>query len=161
MIHRRDCTWTSLIGKKNETRRGYKILHNHFNDEVRHLGHPCFKSLCERCPLELSFRNIWFTFILRNLKTRRFRDPFYDPFCRAFKSYRSFVLFQPNVWLWIVEQERSTSFVQLYTSTMNLQYHSLYVPVKTEGIIVVQECEGGEASGSYAILILDKNIFTN
>ena len=44
---------------------------------------------------------------------------------------------------------------------MNLQCHSLYVPVKTEGIIVVQEREGGEASGSYAILILDKNIFTN
>ena len=83
--------------------------------------------------------------------------PFYEPFFKAFKSYRSPALFEPNVWLWIVEQEMSTSVVQLYTSMMDLQYdlyQSTYIPAKTEGITVVQEARGVKEVGAVQLYFL-------
>jgi len=71
--------------------------------------------------------------------------PFYEPLLGAFKAFRSPALHEPNVWLWITEQEKSAVVVQLYNSEMKLQYdlyHSTYVPAKTEGITVVQEARG-------------------
>ena len=83
--------------------------------------------------------------------------PFYEPFFKTFKSYRSPALFEPNVWLWIVEQEMSTSVVQLYTSMMDLQYdlyQSTYIPAKTEGITVVQEARGVKEVGAVQLYFL-------
>jgi hypothetical protein len=51
--------------------------------------------------------------------------PFYDSFLKAFKSFRSPALLEPNVWLWIVDQERSAAVVDLYNSTMDLEYNIL------------------------------------
>ena len=85
--------------------------------------------------------------------------PFYDPFFKAFKSYRSPALFEPHVWLWIVEQERSTSIVHLYTSTMDLEYdlyHSTYIPAKTEGITVIQEARGVKQVGAVQLYFLTR-----
>jgi hypothetical protein len=105
------------------------------------------------CPFAIfdfrSFPGAW--------KQNTSETPFYDSFFRAFKSYRSPALFEPNVWLWIVEQEMSTSVVQLYTSTMNLQYdlyHSTYIPAKTEGITVVQEARGVKQVGAIQLYFL-------
>ena len=71
--------------------------------------------------------------------------PFYDPFFGAFKAYCSSALFKPNVWLWIVEQEKSALVVALYHEKMSTEYnlyHSTYVPAKTEGMAVLQEAAG-------------------
>lgn len=39
------------------------------------------------------------------------RATFYDPFLETFKKFRSPAVFEPNVWLWIAKQERSSSIV--------------------------------------------------
>jgi hypothetical protein len=66
----------------------------------------------------------------------------FNEYCvKTFKSFRSPALLEPNVWLWIVDQERSTSVVDLYNSTMDVEYdifYSTYVPVKTEGRLPVK-----------------------
>ena len=83
--------------------------------------------------------------------------PFYEPFFKAFKTYRSHALFEPNVWLWIVEKERSVSIVQLFNSTTNLQYdlyHNTYIPVNTEMITVVQETRGVKQVGAVQLYLL-------
>ena len=46
--------------------------------------------------------------------------PFYEHFFQAFKTYRSPALLEPNVWFWIVKQEKSAAVIQLYNPTMNL-----------------------------------------
>ena len=93
----------------------------------------------------------------RAWKKKAARTFFYEYFFKAFKTYRSPALFEPNVWLWIVEQERSVSVVQLFNSTMNLQYdlyYSTYIPVKTEGITVVQEARGVKQVGAVQLYFL-------
>ena len=70
---------------------------------------------------------------------------FYEPFFGSFKVYRSLALFEPNVWLWIVEQEKSSAVVALYHEKMSTEYnlyHNTYIPAKTEGIAVLQEAAG-------------------
>lgn len=71
--------------------------------------------------------------------------PFYEPFFSSFKAYRSPALYEPNVWLWIVEQSKCSAVVALYHEKMSTEYnlyHSTYVPAKTEGIVVLQEAAG-------------------
>ena len=85
--------------------------------------------------------------------------PFYDSFLKAFKSFRSPALLEPNVWLWIVDQERSAAVVDLYNSTMDLEYnifHSTYVPAKTEGIAVIEEARGVKQVGAICLYFLTR-----
>ena len=84
-------------------------------------------------------------------------DAFYDPFLKAFKSYRSPAMFEPNVWLWIVEQDRASTVMDLYKSTMNLEYdlfQSTYIPAKTEGVTVIQEARGAKQVGAVTLYFL-------
>ena len=85
--------------------------------------------------------------------------PFYDSFLKAFKSFRSPALVEPHVWLWIVDQERSTSVVDLYNSTMDVEYdifHSTYVPAKTEGLAVIEEARGVKQVGAITLYFLTR-----
>ena len=87
-------------------------------------------------------------------------DAFYDPFFKAFKIFRSPALFEPNVWLRISEQElqdRVTTVMQFYKSTMNMEYdlvHSMYIPAKTEGVTVIQEARGAKQVGAMPFYVL-------
>jgi hypothetical protein len=85
----------------------------------------------------------------------------FNEYCvKTFKSFRSPALLEPNVWLWIVDQERSTSVVDLYNSTMDVEYdifYSTYVPVKTEGIAVIEESRGVKQVGVITLYFLTRN----
>ncbi len=73
-------------------------------------------------------------------------QPFYEPFFAAFRAFRSPALFEPNVWLWIVDQEKSAAVVTLFHEKMSTGYelyHSTYVPAKTEGMYIMQEAVAG------------------
>ena len=83
--------------------------------------------------------------------------PFYEPFFGAFKAYRSPALFEPNVWLWIVEQEKSASIVALYHEKMStdyILYHSTYIPATTEGLYIIQEAQGFAKPGAVSLYFL-------
>jgi len=72
--------------------------------------------------------------------------PFYEPFFGAFKAYRSPALFEPNVWLWVADQERSAAVVSLFHEKMSTEYelfHSTYVPADYEGMTVMQKARLG------------------
>ena len=125
--------------------------------ETWHMRYPRFESLCERWPPMVSVRNIWFPCIHRILEKKGCRPSFLRAFFKAFKTYQSHALLEPNVWFWIIEQEKSVAVVQLYNSTMNLQYalyQSTYIPAKTEGIIVVQESRGSKQVGVVQLYFL-------
>ena len=80
-----------------------------------------------------------------------------EPFFKAFRSFRSPALFEPNVWLWICEQERATTILHLYKSKMDLEYdlyQSTYVPAKTEGVTVIQEVRGTKQVGAVTLFFL-------
>ena len=84
-------------------------------------------------------------------------DVFYEPFFKTFRSFRSHALFEPNVWLWICEQERATTILHLYKSTMDLEYdlyQSTYAPAKTEGVTVIQEARGTKQVGAVTLFFL-------
>ena len=68
------------------------------------------------------------------------RKPFYEPFFGAFKAYRSPTFFEPNVWLWVVDEEKSAAVVSLFHEKFNTEYelyHNTYIQAKTEGVLVM------------------------
>ena len=68
------------------------------------------------------------------------RKPFYEPFFGAFRAYRSPALFEPNVWLWVVDEEKSAAVVLLFHEKFSTEYelyHNTYIPAKTEGVSVM------------------------
>ena len=121
------------------------------------MGYSRFESLCENDPRGCPFAIFDFRAFPGAWKEEAGDTPFHEPFFKAFKTYRSPALLEPNVWLWIVKKEKSAAIVQLYISTMNLQYdlyHNTYIPTKTEGITVVQESRGSKQVGAVQLYFL-------
>jgi hypothetical protein len=86
--------------------------------------------------------------------------PFYNPFMAKFMEYKSSAMREPHVWLWIVEQERLSDILELYEKTIKFEYsiyHNMYVPAKTEGIVVINEHRGHKQVGAVSLVFLTYN----
>ena len=84
--------------------------------------------------------------------------PFYEPFFGAFRAFRSPSLVEPNVWLWVVDEEKSAAVVSLFHEKFSTEYelyHSTYIPAKTEGVSVMLDLlEGVKQPGAIGLYFL-------
>ena len=85
-------------------------------------------------------------------------DPFCNPFMSKFIDYKSPALREPNVWLWVAEQEKVPAVLELY-ETIKFEYNifqSTYVPAKTEGVVANNEYKNKQV-GAVSLIFLTHN----
>ena len=85
-------------------------------------------------------------------------SPFYNPFMSKFIDYKSPAMREPNVWLWVVEQEKVPAVLELY-ETLKFEYNifqSTCVPAKTEGVVANSEYKNKQV-GAVSLIFLTHN----